>query len=131
MVTDQREVRETNRTRTAVVLAMAGACAIGSAGCAATPQPIYRWGVYEDVVYETYAKGGADPGTQILVLSEDIVRTQAAGKRVPPGAHAHLGYLYAATGQPDLAAQQFQLEKDLFPESATFVDGMLERMNKP
>lgn len=105
--------------------------AASTIGCAAGPQPLYRWGVYEAVVYETYAKAGADPGTQVAVLSEDILRTQAEGKHVPPGVHAHLGFLYASQGQPDLAAQQFQIEKDLFPESATFIDGILRRMNKP
>lgn len=133
MVADQREVRvgKTVSAGKAFAMAATAAVVIGSLGCTPTPQPLYRWGVYEDVVYDTYAVGGADPNTQILQLSEDIVRTQAAGKRVPPGAHAHLGYLYAATGQPDLAAEQFQLEKELFPESSTFVDGMLARMNKP
>jgi hypothetical protein len=113
------------------VTAAAFALVLTGAGCAAAPQPLYRWGVYEDVVYETYAETGADPGTQIAMLTEDIVRTQAEGKRVPPGVHAHLGFLYAAQGQPDLAAQQFAIEKDLFPESSVFIDGLLARMKRP
>ena len=94
-------------------------------------QSIYRWGVYESLVYDMYAKPGkADPGTQVAKLSEDIARTQAEGKRVPPGVHAHLGYMYYLQGNTDAAQQEFATERELFPESATFVDGILKRLRK-
>ncbi len=98
------------------------------AGCA-KPTSIYRWGVYENLIYNMYANPGeADPSTQIAQLTADIARTHAAGQRVPPGVHAHLGFLYYTQGQVDLAYQEFSTEKELFPESTTFVDGLLARM---
>ena len=88
-------------------------------------------GVYEPLVYEMYAKPGkADPGTQVAKLSEDILRTQAEGKRVPPGVHAHLGYMYFLLGNTEAAYQAFVTEREMFPESATFINGMLQRLRK-
>ena len=112
------------------ILAAATIAAVLSSSCAQKP-PIYRWGDYEDLVYEMYAKPGkADPGTQVAKLSEDVARTEAEGKRVPPGVHAHLGYMYYLQGSRDAAYQEFVTERELFPESATFVDGILRRLRK-
>ena len=109
-------------------LALAAAAAILASGCAGKPE-IYRWGVYEDLVYEMYAEPGtADPDTQVAKLSEDITRTQSEGKRVPPGVHAHLGYMYYLTGNADAAVAEFATERELFPESAVFIDGIFLRL---
>jgi hypothetical protein len=106
------------------VLALCGACA-------PKQEPIYRWGRYEDLVYDMYARPGkSDPGTQIAKLTEDIERAAAEGKLAPPGVHAHLAFLYYSQGQLDLAAAEFAAERQLFPESAVFVDGILARMKK-
>lgn len=113
--------------RFAIVTAVLVA-AVGTSACT-QQQPLYRWGVYEPLLYDMYLKPGkADPGTQIAKLSEDIERTRAEGRNVPPGVHAHLGYLYYTQGQTALAREEFVLEKQLFPESAVFIDGMLARM---
>ncbi len=123
-------LRQVKLSRLAVAVALAGAAALS--GCAPRQGALYRWGSYEELVYDMYARPGkADPGTQIAKLTEDIERAQAEGTRVPPGVHAHLGYLYATQGQTDLAAAAFTTEKQLFPESAVFVDGILARMIKP
>jgi len=100
------------------------------AGCTQSAAS-YRWGDYESLLYDMYIKPGkADATTQIARLTEDITRTQAAGQRVPPGVHAHLGYLYYGQGQLDAAYEQFVTEKSLFPESTHFVDVILARMKK-
>lgn len=98
------------------------------AGCTQKPQ-IYRWGIYQNLIYQMYMEPGtADPGTQAAKLSEDIRRTEAEGKRVPPGVHAHLGYVYYSLGNTGLAAEQFAAERTLFPESSTFIDEILHRL---
>jgi hypothetical protein len=114
------------------IAAHAGALALAFVvgGCAQS-SALYRWGDYESVLYDMYLRPGkADPITQIARLTEDITRTQAAGQRVPPGVHAHLGYLYYSQGQLDAAYEQFVTEKSLFPESTRFIDGILGRMKK-
>ncbi len=100
-------------------------------GCATQKPPIYRWGQYEQLVYEMYAEPGkAEPGTQVQILSEDLERTLAEGKRVPPGVHAHLGYMYFIQGNERAAMNEFATERQLFPESTMLIDGMLERMQR-
>jgi len=100
------------------------------AGCNQKP-PIYRWGVYEPLLYHMYNKPGkADPGAQVARLSEDIERTHAEGKRIPPGVYAHLGYMYYLQGSPGEAQAAFETERKLFPESAVFIDGILKRLRQ-
>jgi hypothetical protein len=98
-------------------------------GCAHQKPPLYHWGEYENLVYDMYVNPGkADPGTQIVELSEDIQQASALGQRVPPGVHAHLGYMYYIQGNPDEARHEFLIERELFPESKVFIDGMLQRL---
>lgn len=101
-----------------------------AAGCG--PGPLYHWGHYEALVYEMYAHPGkAEPAEQIEVLSTDITRAAAAGRSVPPGVHAHLGYMYLQQGNAMAARAQFETEKRLFPESAAFMDRLLAGMEAP
>ncbi len=117
------------RRHTSILVAAMTAALLTSA-CAQEP-PIYRWGIYQQLLYDMYAKPGtADPDTQVVKLSEDISRTEAEGKRVPPGVHAHLGYMYYLTGNTEAAYREFSTERETFPESATFIDGILERMRR-
>ena len=103
---------------------------ISAAGCATTPS-LYRWGIYEDLMYQSYKyPGESDPVTQATRLAADVERTAVEGFGVPPGVHAHLGYLYATQGDLDSARTHFNLELELYPESKTFIDGLLERMEQ-
>ena len=99
-------------------------------GCTTTPT-IYYWGSYENLLYKSYAEPGeAEPNLQIQALTTDIQRAQDEGKPVPPGVHAHLGMLYAAVDNVEQAHAAFVQEKTLYPESATFVDGIIARAFK-
>ena len=110
------------------VVSFLAATAIGCAG----PPPLYRWGIYEDLMYQSYKNPSeSDPIADAARLAEDIERTTTEGKAVPPGVHAHLGYLYAAQGDFGRAHSHFNRELELYPESKTFIDGMLSRMEQP
>ena len=99
-----------------------------SAGCVTAPQDHYYWGSYEALILAMYAElGSADPVMQIEKLTADLQQAESIGKPAPPGLHAHLGYLYAMNGNVPLAEAAFNEERALFPESAVFIDGMLER----
>jgi hypothetical protein len=94
------------------------------AGCAAPT--LYSWGHYETVVYATYAKPGAvPPERQIELLEQDYQKARSENKLVPPGFHAHLGYLYFQIGRLDEARRELETEKARFPESALFMDRLL------
>lgn len=102
---------------------------VSAAGCA-SPQ-LYRWGIYEELMYESYKnQGESDPVSQAARLAEDVERTAVEGFGVPPGVHAHLGYLYATQGDLESARTHFGLELELYPESKTLIDGLLERMEQ-
>jgi len=112
-------------------MALAVALAALLTGCAA-PKTIYSWGSYEDLIYNMYAKPDkATPELQVAKLEEDFQKARSKNQPVPPGFHAHLGYLYYQLGKPDQARQEFATEKTNFPESAVFMDRLLANLNKP
>lgn len=97
------------------------------AGCQ-TQRSLYYWGHYEPLIYQSYAAPQkAPPEKQIEELLADEQKAAAANLPVHPGFHAHLGYLYYQTGKYDLARKEFEAEKQLFPESAQFMDRMLNQ----
>jgi hypothetical protein len=100
-----------------------------AAGCA---QPtLYSWGQYEELIYRSYAAPGAvAPEMQIERLEADYQRARSENKPVPPGFHAHLGFLYFQLGKLDQAKQELETEKAQFPESAVFIDRLLANLKK-
>ena len=101
--------------------------AASTSACAAPT--LYQWGRYEDSIFDMYLKPGSIPvGDEIARLEAEIEQTVSSGKFVPPGLHAHLGYLYISEGDYATGMIHFQTEKKKFPESAYFIDGMIERM---
>jgi hypothetical protein len=117
-------------SRSAFAAACAAAAVLTAVGCTSS-KPLYYWGHYEDVVYDMYVHPGeADPATQVALLSEDIQKAEASNQRVAPGIHAHLGYMYYLQGDLDAAYTQFAAERQLYPESGSFIDGMVSRMGR-
>ncbi len=101
------------------------------AGCAAKQPPLYQWGSYEDQVYAMYRDTGKVPiEEQLENLEQDYQVARAADKPVPPGYHAHMGYLYFQLGKTDQALQSFETEKALFPESTVYMDRLIARVKK-
>lgn len=96
-------------------------------GCVAN-KDMYYWGEYEQLIQDAYVKpGSADPQTQIEKITTDIQKSEALGKKVPPGVYAHLGFLYAVQGKDSQSKAAFLEERNLYPESSTFIDGMMRR----
>jgi hypothetical protein len=97
------------------------------AGCATAPNhPLYQWDAYQPQVYE-YFKGekGAEP--QIDALEKALQEIRAKGNTPPPGFHAQLGMLYASVDKTGQAMQEFEAEKELFPESSTYMDFLMKK----
>ncbi len=110
---------------TRALLGLAGIVLL--AGCQ-TARPLYYWGHYEPLAYQSYAAPQkAPPEKQIEALLEDEQKAAAANLPLHPGFHAHLGYLYYQVGKYDLGRKEFEAEKQLFPESAQLMDRMLKQ----
>ena len=106
-----------------------GVAAVSLAGCAAAPPPLYYWGSYEQVIYDAYqTPGSADPRAQLDKLEADYQQARSQNMRMPPGWHAHVGYLYYQLGDRDQARQQFLTEKAEFPESTVLMDRLLANL---
>lgn len=97
-------------------------------GCASKPPTMYYWGSYQGQVYE-YLKGDGT-SQDAETLEAGIEKARAEGKPLPPGYHAHLGLLYGNAGRADDMKQQLEFERASFPESATFMDFILNNFNK-
>jgi len=98
--------------------------------CVSRP-PLYEWGSYEDQIYALYSDPGKVPiENQIQDLERDYQEAKAHDRPVPPGYHAHLGYLYFQIGKVDQAFQSFNTEKALFPESAVYMDRLIARIKQ-
>lgn len=102
------------------------------AGCQTAVRPLYYWGQYDALTYQSYAKPDkATAEIQVQLLEEDVQKAAAANLPVHPGLHAQLGFMYSQLGKSDLAHKEFELEKNLFPESAAFMDRLLNPAKTP
>lgn len=100
--------------------------ALTLAGCASQPQ-LYYWENYQPTVYQYYQQDRGDVQEQIIALQKVIETSRAKDLSVPPGLYAHMGLLYSSVGNIEEAYNQFRMEKQLFPESAPFMDFLLSQ----
>lgn len=102
------------------------ALALSGVSCTST---YYDWGRYEDSVFAVTARpDGFDLGAEIDALEKQIEVSMNKERPIPPGLHAHLGYLHSVAGNPAAARDHLEREKTLYPESARFVDHVLARL---
>ena len=94
------------------------------AGFSTPNTTLYQWEEYQPEVYQYFK--GAPKEAQAEALERDLEKIKAKNGAVPPGYHAQLGLLYSSLGKDDQMVQQFQTEKALFPESATYMDFLLK-----
>lgn len=98
-----------------------------NAACVHRPPPLYGWGSYQAQVYEHFKASQTNPEDQILVLERDLEKMRSANLTPAPGLQAHLGMLYTLVGRDDKALMAFQSEKTMFPESAKFIDFLVNK----
>ncbi|MBL8438863.1 MAG: DUF4810 domain-containing protein [Zoogloeaceae bacterium] len=95
--------------------------------CVQGPRPLYYWGGYQTAVYDHFkAEGG--PEKNIALLEKDREAARSKGLPLPPGYHAHLGMLYAETGQMERFVEEVQTEKAQFPESGPYMDFLMRNL---
>ncbi len=105
-----------------------GLVALLLAGCQ-TARPLYFWGSYEPLMYNCYkSPDKAGPAEQVARLKADLARAAAENLPPNPGLHAQLGVAYVQLGNIEAAIGEFEAEKALFPESASFMDRLLAQL---
>lgn len=93
-------------------------------GCASQPS-LYRWGEYEGQLYSHLQNTGSIE--QQIASLEKTLATGDQARKPGPGLHAHLGLLYGKSGRGDLMLKHWETEKSLYPESAPYLDFLLQR----
>lgn len=101
-------------------------CAALLTACAAPREPLYYWGNFPAQQY-AYLQGSQGPEEGIQALEKTREEAKAQGKPLPPGFQAHLGLLYGQTGRTDLFEQYLAAEKLQYPESAAYIDFLLQK----
>mgnify|MGYP003684247583 CR=1 FL=1 len=99
---------------------------IGLAGCSTVSPGGYYWGKYSYTYHDLLkAPGEATIAAHEATLQDIITKSKEKNLRTPPGIHAELGNLLSNAGRNDEAVAQFQAERDLYPESAVFLQRLL------
>ncbi|MBY4899162.1 DUF4810 domain-containing protein [Cupriavidus sp. AU9028] len=96
-----------------------------SALAACAPQSKYAWGSYEPALYAYYKTPGA-AAAFAEQLNQSIATAEESGARVPPGMYAEYGYMLLEQGKGKEAVAFFEKERSAWPESARFMNRMLQ-----
>ena len=95
-----------------------------TSGCAQTH---YSWNGYDQALYDHYQSPG-EREKYIETLIIIIQKAEESGK-IPPGLYAEYGYTFYEVGNYQQAAQYFQKESTLWPESRHFMSKMIRNAN--
>ncbi len=97
------------------------------AGCA-SPH-MYVWGNYDQSLYDNYKNPQNDEELYIEltgVIEKYDARKNPSTKPMAPGLYAEYGFLLMRRGENSRAIEYFNKEKALWPESAVFMDNMIQ-----
>lgn len=104
--------------------------ALSLGGCASQHKSLYYWGDYQPQVYDYFVAGDRKgPEAQLQALELTAQKAQSKGEALPPGFNAHRGLLYLKVGQGDKARTAFLTEKVQYPESASYMDFLLKKID--
>ncbi|MBQ6779819.1 MAG: DUF4810 domain-containing protein [Treponema sp.] len=117
--------------RKSVFWALIAASAVILASCGSTPV-MYNWYGYTNTTYEYVKAGDDESNAKLLEVYQKIVDGQADTLRqtVPPGVCADYGYMLVKGGKIDEGKALLLKEKELYPESAAFIDSILRRIER-
>ncbi|GFO61018.1 lipoprotein [Geomonas silvestris] len=104
--------------------------ALTLAGCAT--KPVYYYGDYTKTQLEYVREPNEQTMKQRFEALDDIIansKDKSSSGRVPPGIYADYGYLLTVTGKNAEAVAKYKQERELYPESAVFVDYMINKTN--
>ncbi len=99
--------------------------------CAQPPKQIYLWENFPRQQYEVLLRSGVNVAEQVQALEAHAEKARAGNVPLPPGFRAHLGMLHLELGNVDAARSAWQAEKAAFPESGSYMDQLLRRLDSP
>lgn len=99
---------------------------IGLVGCTTVSPGGYYWGKYSYTYHDLLKNPGETTrAAHEATLMDIITKSKEKDLRTPPGIHAELGNLLSDADKNDEAVAQYQAERDLYPESAIFLQRLL------
>lgn len=107
---------------------IAAACGLIASGCATQP-PLYQWGGYDELLYQSY-KAPEKAAAMRLSLEAHVGQLEQSNQKVPPGLYAELGSLHLQTGDQAKAVAYYGKERDLWPESKGLMDAMIRSVER-
>lgn len=93
-------------------------------------KPIFYWGNYSQTLYKM--KKNIDEKSRNEHKDELLKIMKKSKKKkinVPPGVYCEYGYLMYQEDNFDEALKYYELEKETYPESKTFVDRLIALMS--
>jgi hypothetical protein len=114
-----------------IVLSILAAALFVLSGCSGK-EPLYYYGDYSESYYNDKKEMSAESALELQKAIEEAIEDADEGSsdRVAPGMYANLGYIYLKQGNTKKAKENFIKEKTLYPESAHFMDRMLQKIQK-
>jgi hypothetical protein len=107
------------------LVAAAGLGIVFLTGCVTRHPSRYTWGDYDGSLY-TYYKNPANSAAYMEALSKILTAADASKKTIAPGLYAEYGYMLLQQKKTDEAIVYFNKEKQTWPESGYFMDGMIK-----
>jgi hypothetical protein len=101
-----------------------------TSGCSSQPKPLYNYEDYSDSYYHYKKNAGEKSALEYKQNLEKAIENAGDGSsaRVAPGLYADLGYTYLKGGNNQKAIEYFTKEKTIYPESAHFMDRMIQKI---
>lgn len=100
------------------------------AGCSSNPKTMYcHDGNYTKSLYD-YLKEEPNYDEQLEMMQAYFEEAKDQGTLPAPGSYAHMAMVFSKIGNNAEAEHYLYLEKENFPESAYYIDFILNKKNK-
>ncbi len=101
------------------------------ASCTNTPKSLYSWNDYENASYSYYKDQTPESSEKLMKTYQAMINNPKGSRKVaPPGIHAEYGYLLLQNNKKDEGLAMFQKEKELYPQSAIFMDRLIKQFSE-
>jgi hypothetical protein len=118
-------MRENNLIKLFKLSATAGLGLMFLAGCVTKHPDHYTWGNYDGSLY-AYYKNPENSAAYMASLSKIVAEADTSKKTLAPGLYAEYGFMLLQQKKTDEAIVYFNKEKQTWPESGYFMDGMIK-----